>query len=157
MFLGLFPGTRFVCLHREASQVISAALAHSPWGLAGPAYRPFIAAQPGSTAAALAAYWITHTETLLAIEADHPEACLRVRFEDLPGAAGRIPAALCSFLGLAAAGLPSPASAGEDDPPEPGAYAAPAAELPLGQLPPAVLVQVNRLLGQLGYPALGPG
>jgi hypothetical protein len=29
-FLALFPGTRFVCLHREASQVIRAALARSP-------------------------------------------------------------------------------------------------------------------------------
>jgi sulfotransferase family protein len=156
-FLGLFPGTRFVCLHREASQVIRAALARSPWGLAGQAYRSFIAAQPGSTVAALAVYWAAHTEALLAFEADHPDECLRVRFEDLPGAMGDSPAALSSFLGLAATGYPGPPSPREDDHPVPGADASPQAALPLEQLPPAVLAQVNDLLGQLGYPSLVPG
>jgi hypothetical protein len=156
-FLGLFPGTRFVCLHREASQVIRAALARSPWGLAGQAYRSFIAAQPGSTVAALALYWVAHTEALLAFEADHPDECLRVRFEDLPGAMEDPPAALSSFLGLAATGYPGLPSPREGDHPVPGAGVSPPAALPLEQLPPAVLAQVNDLLGQLGYPSLVPG
>lgn len=156
-FLALFPGTRFVCLHREASQVIRAALARSPWGLAGPTYRPFIAAQPGSTVAALAAYWAAHTEALLAFEADHPDECLRVRFEDLPGTGGSTPAALSSFLGLAATAYPGwPPTPRDDDPPEPGTDAPSSAGLPLGQLPPALLAQVNGLLGKLGYPFLVP-
>jgi hypothetical protein len=157
VFLGLFPGTRFVCLHREASQVIRTALARSPWGLAGQAYRPFIAAQPGSTVAALAAYWVAHTEALLAFEADHPDECLRVRFEDLPDAMGSTPAALNSFLRLAATGHPRPSGPYEDDPPEPDADTPPSAELPLEQIPSAVLVQVNGLLGRLGYPSLVSG
>lgn len=154
-FLGLFPGTRFVCLHREASQVIRAALARSPWGLAGSAYQPFIAAHPGSTAAALAAYWIAHTEALLAFEADHPDECLRVRFEDLPSAMENTPAAMNSFLGLAT-GNPSPPAPREDDHAVSGADALPLAALPAGQLPPALLDQVNDLLGLLGYPPLVP-
>ena len=145
-FLALFPGTRFVCLHREASQVIRAALARSPWGLAGPVYRPFIAARPGSTVAALAEYWAAHTEALLAFEADHPEECLRVRFEDLPGVMVGAPVALNSFLGLAATSDPGPPGPREDDPPEPGAGALPLEALPLGQIPPAVLSPVNDLL-----------
>ncbi|MGD0556345.1 MAG: sulfotransferase [Streptosporangiaceae bacterium] len=156
-FLGLFPGTRFVCLHREASQVIRAALARSPWGLAGQAYRPFIAAQPGSTVAALAAYWIAHTEALLAFEADHPDRCLRVRFEDLPGAMGTIPTALSSFLGLTANRYISPPGPREDDRSVPDADVPPSAAMPLEQLSSAVLAQVNGLLGQLGYPSLAPG
>jgi protein-tyrosine sulfotransferase len=156
-FLGLFPGTRFVCLHREASQVIRAALARSPWGLAGQAYRPFIAAQPGSTVAALATYWIAHTEALLTFQADHPDKCLRVRFEDLTGAMGSTPAALNSFLGLAATGYPGLPSPREDYPPVHHADAPPSAAFPLEQLPPPVLAQVNGLLGQLGYPSLVPG
>ena len=156
-FLGIFPGTRFVCLHREASQVIRTALARSPWGLAGQAYRPFIAAQPGSTVAALAAYWAAHTEVLLAFEADHPDACLRVRFDDLANAMGGTVAALNAFLGLAVTGYPGLPSLHEDNRPEPGADARPPAALPLGQLPPALLAQVNDLLGRLGYPTLVPG
>jgi protein-tyrosine sulfotransferase len=153
-FLGLFPGTRFICLHREASQVIRAALARSPWGLAGQAYQPFIAAQPGSTVAALAAYWAAHTETLLAFEADHPDKCLRVRFEDLPGTMGSTPAALNSFLGLAATGSPGSPGPREDDPPVPHPDSPPPAPLPLEQFPPTLMAQVNDLLGQLGYPSL---
>jgi protein-tyrosine sulfotransferase len=155
-FLDLFPGTRFVCLHREASQVIRTALARSPWGLAGQAYRPFIAAQPGSTVAALAAYWIAHTEALLAFEADHPDECLRVRFEDLPGEMGDTPVALSSFLGLAAPGYLGPLSPREHEHPVPDADAPPSAALPLEQLPSVLLAQVNDLLGRLGYPSLVP-
>jgi hypothetical protein len=156
-FLGLFPGTRFVCLHREASQVIRVAVARSPWGLAGQAYRPFVAAHPGSTVAALAAYWIANTEALLAFEADHPGECLRVRFEDLPAATGNTPAALSSFLGLATTGYRDLPSLPQDDPPVPRADAPPPAPLPVEQLPPAVLAQANGLLGRLGYPSLVPG
>jgi len=152
-FLDLFPGTRFVCLHREASQVIRVALARSPWGLAGPAYRPFIAAQPGSTISALAAYWAAHTEALLAFEGDHPEACLRVRFEDLPGTLGTAPDVLASFLGLAAAREPRPFNLADDDVPAPGADGPAPVAPPLEQLPSALLAQVNDLLGRLGYPA----
>jgi hypothetical protein len=155
-FLGLFPRTRFVCLHREASQVIRAALARSPWGLAGQAYGPFIAAHPGSTVAALAAYWIAHTEALLAFEADHPDECLRVRFEDLPSAMESTPEALSSFLGLGT-GNPGPPALREDDHAVSGADAPPSVALPLEQLPPPVLAQVNDLLGVLGYSPLVPG
>lgn len=56
-------------------------------------------------------------------------------------------AALNAFLGLSAVGYPGP----EDDHPEPHLDA-----LPLGQLPPPLLAQVNDLLGRLGYPALVP-
>jgi hypothetical protein len=156
-FLSLFPGTRFVCLYREASQVIRAAITRSPWGLAGPAYRPFVAAQPGSTVAALAAYWATHAQALLAFERDHAQACLRVRFEDLPGTPGGLPAALSSFLGLAATGSHGPSGPYDDSPAAPDEDASPLAPLPLDQIPLPLLTQVNALLGQLGYPALGLG
>jgi hypothetical protein len=156
-FLGLFPGTRFVCLHREAGQVIRAALARSPWGLAGPAYRPFVAAQPGSSVAALAAYWAAHTEALLEFEAGHPDACLRVRFEDLPGMPGQIPAELSDFLGIAAVGYQGPPARHDDGDTAPGEEVPPPPALPLDQVPPPLLTQVNGLLSQLGYPALVPG
>ena len=156
-FLALFPATRFVCLHREASQVIRSALARSPWGVAGPVYRPFLAAHPGSTVAALASYWVTHTEALLAFEADHPDECVRVRFEELPSATGTAPVALSSFLGLAITDYPGPLCLREDDLPQPAAGAPRSAALPLEQLPAAMLAEVNDLLRRLGYPSLVAG
>jgi hypothetical protein len=137
--------------------VIRAAITRSPWGLAGPAYRPFVAAQPGSTVAALAAYWATHAQALLAFERDHAQACLRVRFEDLPGTPGGLPAALSSFLGLAATGSHGPSDPYDDSPAAPDENTSPLAPLPLDQIPLPLLTQVNALLGQLGYPALGLG
>ena len=82
-FALLYPGTRFVCLDRSCGNVIRAALDASPWGLADPALVPFIWAYPISATAALAAYWTAYTQSLLAFEAAHPSAVLRVRFEDL--------------------------------------------------------------------------
>ena len=40
-FLGLFPGTRFLCLHRACTGVIRAALDASPWGTTHPAFVPY--------------------------------------------------------------------------------------------------------------------
>lgn len=70
-------------------------------GIADPALAPFTRAYPASTAAALAAYWTAHTRSLLAFEASHPQAVLRVRFEDLAAAGQRTARAVTSFLGAA--------------------------------------------------------
>jgi hypothetical protein len=45
--------------------------------------RPFVAAHPASSAAALASYWAAHTTGQLEFEQHHPQSCLRVRTEDL--------------------------------------------------------------------------
>lgn len=153
-FRDIFPGTRFVCLHRAVDQVIRAAFADSPWGLTEPAYRPFVAVRPGDSVAALTAYWIAHTEALLAFEASNPADCIRVRYEDLPGPMGDIPAALNSFLGLATTNCLVPPVSSEDDHPAPGPDTPPSVPLPLEQLPPALLTQANDLLSRLGYPSL---
>jgi hypothetical protein len=150
----LYPGTRFVCLHRACPDVIQAALHASPWGLASPAFAPFTAAYPGSTVAALTAYWIARTQPLLDFEDTHPDSCLRVRYEDLdadPRAAG-----LFAFLGLDNPdhGTPSPAAAawpGTDTAP---VGPAPRSPFPVGQLPLPLLAHANDLTEKLGYPPL---
>jgi hypothetical protein len=153
-FLRLYPGTRFLCLHRACPGVIRAALDASPWGLADPAFAPFTRAHPASTAAALTAYWVAHTGALLDFERSQPQACLRVRFEDLAGAEhDKTAAAIETFLGLADLGgqaLPGEVgqtqSAPESTDPEAG--------LPVDLVPAPLLTQANDLLRQLGYPPL---
>jgi len=155
MFAQLYPGTRFVCLYRSCSDVIRAALNASPWGLADPALAPFIRAYPASTAAALAAYWIGHTRSLLAFEAAHPQAVLRVRFEDLAAAEQQTAWAVMSFLGVAS--RDGDAALTRDSHAQPDSVVSPArTDLPAGLIPRAVLAQANDLLRQLDYPAL-PG
>jgi hypothetical protein len=151
-FMGLYPETRFVCLHRALPGVIRAALDASPWGIADPAVTPFIRAYPASTVTALTACWVMHTRNLLAFERAHPQACLRVRFEDLAGA-HETAEKLTAFLGLT--GIDDQAVPGEGEQPQPGAEnSSPEADLPVELIPPGVLEQANDLLRQLSYPAL---
>jgi hypothetical protein len=152
-FAQLYPGTRFVCLYRSCGGVIRAVLDASPWGIADPALVPFTRAYPASTAAALAAYWIAHTRSLLTFEAAHPQAVLRVRFEDLAPAGQQTGRAVTSFLAAASCdgdAVLTRASHGQPDPVIPE----PKTDLPVGLIPPAVLAQANDLLRQLDYPAL---
>jgi protein-tyrosine sulfotransferase len=157
-FLALFPAARFVCLHRACPDVIYATLQASPWGLAGPAFAAYTTAHPGSTVAALAAWWTGHAGPMLAFEQDHPQACLRVRYEDLvadPAAAERD---ILAFLDLDAHVPEQPEFSGDDSLDPAGLTGADApgcgADLPVGQLPPLLLAQVNNLHARLGYPPL---
>jgi sulfotransferase family protein len=153
-FLTLYPDSRFICLHRACDGVIRAALAARPWGLSGPAFAPYTAAYPASTVAAIAAYWTAYAGPLVAFEAAHPEACRRVRCEDLDAEPDATAGALTAFLGLGAAAITPPRPADPDDRPAGGARDA--VPLPVGQLPAPLLGQVNALHAQLGYPPLEP-
>jgi hypothetical protein len=149
----MYPQTRVLCLHRSCADVIDAALHAGPWGLAGPEYAPFTAAHPASTVAALTAYWTERTAPLIAFEESHPDACRRVRYEDL--ADDRHPGGLFAFLGMQA---PRPVLAdprGPDDanPPHGRVYRAP---FPADQVPAPLLAHADSLAGKLGYPPLAP-
>jgi hypothetical protein len=145
-FLRLYPAIRFLCLHRACPGVIRAALDASPWGIPDPVLAPFTSRYPASTVASLTAYWVMHTSALLAFEREHPQSCLRIRFEDLtrdPRAGERI----TSFLGLAGThGRAIPAGHNEPEP-------APPEHL----MPPALRAQANELLRQLDYPIMAAG
>jgi hypothetical protein len=155
-FLRVYPGTTFICLYRDCPGVIRATLDASPWGIADPVFVPFTRAYPASTVAALTAYWVTHTTSVLEFEHAHPQACLRVRFEDLIAAQPETTARISSFLGFA--GFEGQAAPPEDSDsgPESGSVGL-AAEFPVDLVPPAILAQADDLLGQLGYPALSAG
>jgi Sulfotransferase family len=155
-FLSLYPAARFVCVHRGFSDVARAAIQASPWGLAGPGYAPFLAAHPGSTLSALGAFWVARTTALLSFETGHPAQCLRIRYEDIDGRPGTA-ATIASFLGLSEAasrpGLEAERVSRAEAAPEP-ADPAPEQHLPVAQLPPALLAEVDDLLERLDYPRL---
>jgi glycerophosphoryl diester phosphodiesterase len=99
-FLQLYPGTRFVCLHRSCPDVIRAGIEANPWGLTGTGFAPFAVAYPGSSAAAIAAYWADRTEPLLRFQEAHPAACRAVRYDDLAGHPDREARDISAFLEL---------------------------------------------------------
>lgn len=151
-FLQLYPQTRVLCLHRSCVDVIDTAVHAEPWGLSGPAYVPFTSAHPASTVAALTAYWNAITTQLITFEESHPEACRRVRYEDLAG--DQYPDGLFAFLGAEAprpglADLMSP----DDAKPAPGRPGR--APFPVEQVPASARAQADSLATKLGYPPLG--
>jgi hypothetical protein len=154
-FLDLFPSTRFVCLHRACPDVIYATLQASPWGLAGLVYAGYTVSYPGSTLAALAAWWVDHARPILEFEREHPEACMRLRYEDLAADPARIEREIGEFLGLKREVPILPELPSDPRQTLTGADAPRCgAGLPAGQIPAGLLAQVNELHSQLGYPPL---
>jgi hypothetical protein len=151
-FLRLYPETRFLCFYRACSGVIRAILDASPWGLTDPIFAAFTSCYPASTVASLAAYWVTATSRLLAFERQHPQSCLRVRFEDL-SEEWRAEERIAPFLGLAGKDRRPISSALEEPPPAPRATPL-AVGPPVDLIPPPLLAEANDLLQALGYPPM---
>jgi hypothetical protein len=154
IFLQAFPATRFVCLHRSCPDMVGATLRASTKVLRGNRFAQHLAAHPTSRPAAIAAYWAQATERLLRFEEEHPEACLRIRYEDLVGHPGPVADDIFAFLQLnkgshadqfwIAEGpgqLPDEAD-GPSHPPV----------IPAGQIPAQLQDHVNGLMARLGYP-----
>lgn len=156
-FLQLYAGTRFVCLHRSCPDVIRAGIEANPWGLTGTGFAPFVTAYPGSSAAAIAAYWAERTEPLLRFEEAYPAACRRVRFEDLVDHPDREARDISAFLDLdAAIPFPDPdavaSSALTHEEAAPGVTPGlTLAEVPAGHIPLPLLERVNDLQARLRF------
>jgi hypothetical protein len=144
-FLQLYPAARFLCWHRDGQDVIRAGVQANPWGLDGRGLAPFVAAFPGSSAAAMAAYWAERADELLRFEKAHPDRCLQVRYEDLTRHPARTTAEIAAFLGLDLAVLPAEADQDAD---------LAGFRLPAGHLPENLADRVNGLQERLGYAAL---
>lgn len=150
VFLRFFPDTRVICLHRACPDVAYAVLAANPWGLCGPVYARYLAAYPGSTAAALAAWWADQAGPLADFEVSHPHACMRVRYEDIVADPGEALTAIRGFIGLEPASATVAAWTAAPGPASPGCGAG----FPADQLPPQLAGQVDALHMRLGYPPL---
>jgi hypothetical protein len=151
-FLQLYPATRFLCLYRACPGFIRAALDASPWGIADPLFAPFTRAYPANAVAALTACWVTRTASLLTFERAHPQAALRIRYEDLAADEHDTEAAVMSFLGADAGHDEAPALDGQVQPERDGP--SPHADFPAALIPPILLPQASDLLRQLDYPPL---
>lgn len=155
-FASVYPGTRFLVVHRRADAVARAVIGSGTWGLEGREFAPFVSAHPASPMAALASYWAVHTAQQLEFEQANPEACHRVRIEDLTGDPARVRPKIRDFLGLDATHAPplfTDDDDGRDRQGDPNrASAAPA--LALDRIPGPLLAQIDDLHRSLGYPPL---
>jgi hypothetical protein len=150
-FARLYPGTLFLIVYCQAVAAIRAILDANPWGLAGPEFAPFVSASPGSTVAALAGYWAVHTSRLLEFERANPRSCLGIRIEDVTANPDRILLDIGAFLRCEAPGASAWLAHGTDGD-QPVGRDLSVGGIPLAQIPPALLSQLNELHSSLGYP-----
>jgi hypothetical protein len=154
-FQRVIPDARFVCVHRASLDVIRSAVQANPWGLPGPGLLPYLLSYPGNNVAALAAYWASSTEQLLAFETANPGVTHRIRYEDSTADRSQTLATVRAALGLnnaavdGTAVLPSgpPETAIAEPPPS-------APVIPAEMIPEPLREHISRLHADLGYPPL---
>ena len=162
----MFPGIRCVLAFRHVMDTIASGIEASPWGFQAYGYHPYVQRFPGNTVAALASYWLDHVTQALEWEKQHPDACIRVRYEDLVGDPEATIAAIQRFLGVSEH-LDVLRRAFEREPARgPGDYkiehtsavhansVGHGKRVPVSMLPPPLLEAVNEKLQQLQYPRL---
>jgi protein-tyrosine sulfotransferase len=152
-FLQIVPSARFICVYRACQEVISAAITAHPWGLDDPATAHFVALYPGNSVAAIAGYWASATERLLAFEAAYPQFTARVRYEDVVADRHGLDK-VRSALGLheqAGLGL-SPKLPGQDAPADAGRHGE-RLQVPTEMIPDELRTRIDELHARLNYPA----
>jgi hypothetical protein len=145
-FHQLFPHARFVCVHRRCLEVVRGAVQASPLGLHGQGLAPYLLTYPGNSVAAMAAYWASSAEQLIAFERAHHQAAHRLRYEDVAVQPDQALATVRTALGLAGCTLPVWLA----EPTTPPAQ--PQAEILVEMIPEPLLQRISRLHAELGYP-----
>jgi protein-tyrosine sulfotransferase len=93
----LFPGARWLCLYRQARDVISSTI---EMHASIPELARFVYDARGDLVTAFAGSWIEWTGIMLELEKAHPESCFRLRYEDLVANPRDRTAEAFAFLGL---------------------------------------------------------
>lgn len=164
----LFPTARYVLLFRHVMDTVASGIEASPWGFQAYGYASYVQASPHNSVAALANYWLAHVTAALEWEQKRGERCLRVRYEDLVLQPEETIAKVLRFLGVGE-DLSVLRRAFERDPAHgPGDYKVAhtsrvharsighGKRVPVGMLPPPLLVALNEKLTALGYNELSP-
>jgi hypothetical protein len=164
LLLQVFPEAKFICLYRHPMDVIASGMEACPWGLKGFGFDAYAASSPGSDVLALARYWADHCAEILAVEERYPQACLRVRYEDLADEPEAVADGVFRFVGVPSSpGISLRCFAPERERIGPGDYkiwqtSRVSAEsvgrgwsVPADQLEAGVRARVNDLADKLGY------
>lgn len=99
----VYPEAKFICLVRHCMDVIASGVETCPWGLSRFGFDPYVAQYPGNSVAAIGGYWLACTNAILSFHENHPDACHRIRYEDLVTAPEETAADIFAFIGAAQA------------------------------------------------------
>lgn len=159
----LFPEARLVCLHRHVFDVAKSLIKMI---YRAPDLQSFLAHHKGNEVAAALDYWNQRTTTLIALEAELPERCVHLRYEDMVARPAEVLPPIFATLGLAWDDrlLKSVFTAQHDHGMEDhyvvfsqsihSASVGSGRDLPLDGVPAPILETAHRLLKTLGYPEM---
>ncbi len=160
----VYPAARFISLYRHPMDVIASGMEACPWGLNGHGFDQYIVGSPGNSVCALARYWLDNASLIATVEAQYPDRCHRVRYEDLAEAPEQVADGIFRFVGVAAEpGITGRCFTAERERFGPADYkiwhtsqvtassVGRGQYIPVGLIPPPVLERINELLSQLGY------
>lgn len=165
----LLPEIRVVMIFRHVMDTVASGIEASPWGFRGYGYAPYVAASPGNAVAALASYWLDHVARALKWAEERPEACYRVRYEDLVLRPKETVANIQRFLGVTMDLTVLDTAFQRPAPRGPGDYKVEftsgvhqesvgrGKRVPVAMLPPSLMARLNDQLDALGYEGLDRG
>ena len=78
----VFPGAKYVCLHRHCMDVVYSLLEMSRFGFVEWTVK-YVHKNPRNIVAAMAEYWADYTERLLRFERQYSADCFRIKYETL--------------------------------------------------------------------------
>lgn len=160
----VYPEAKFICLFRHCMDVIASGVEVCPWGLHRYGFDPFVTQFPGNSVAAIGSYWQTCARAIITFADKHPQACYRVRYEDLVTAPEQAAAGIFTFLGAdQAPGIAEECFRVAHEGGGPGdekiwfttgvsaRSLGRGVSVPAGALPAPLLQGINETLGELGY------
>jgi len=168
LLVRVYPAARFLCLYRHPMDMIRSGLDACPWGLNGYGFEQYIGGSPGNGVLALARYWLDHAAPIAVFEEQHPDRCLRVRYEDLVADPEVVAAAVYAFAGARPApGVTRSCFSREREQFGPADHKIWATaeirsdsvgrgeSVPAGLIPPPIIAAIDDLAGKLGYLPIG--
>lgn len=164
----VFPDSAFICLYRNCMDYIHSCIEFSRFGFGLDELWPYVRNRVDNTVAAIAESWIDQTKQLIKFERQHPSSSFRIKYESIVLQPSETLKPLFDFLkldwdeGLLERIFTSQHEAGEGD--LTIGFADSINKKGIGKgskinaslIPKALLVKVNALLGELGYPIIGP-
>lgn len=164
----VFPDARFICLYRDSLDTVHSCLEYSRNGFM-PELSEYVVRQPHNLIAAMLTAWTENTTTLVDFEAQNPDRCFRIRYEDLVTTPEESLRPLFAFAGVAWEEdlLPSVFTTRHDqrggdmkilatsriDPSRVGV----GQSIPLGRIPETIRLAADRLSEALSYPPIAAG
>jgi hypothetical protein len=165
--IDVFPDVKIIFVVRHVMDTIVSGIEASPWGFGAYGYTSYVRNSPENFVAALAAYWERLASVAAQWESDRPNACIRVRYEDLVTNPAHTLARVFEFIGVPADGgvvnrhfAQQPPTLGPGDHKIDYTTSVSAQSVgrgkrvPIAMIPPPLVERLSSLLEGFGYPAL---